>query len=145
MPETGFISRRGLRRKATASVPKATTAGAPKTLPKVFQHEAIMQLLGKGSSNGSITGTEIARGLAMQPRFILLDEPFASVDRMCRADLLSRIGDRIRRSAGRGVAAIVTHDPAVAQRRASPVERAVEVHADSGELERPVEGWRSVP
>jgi RNA polymerase primary sigma factor len=45
-------------------VPKATTAGAPKTLPKVFQHEAIMQLLVKGSSNGSITGTEIARAQA---------------------------------------------------------------------------------
>jgi len=45
-------------------VPKATTAGAPKTLPKVFQHEAIMQLLVKGSSNGSITGAEIARAQA---------------------------------------------------------------------------------
>src|SRR6476619_6400116 len=64
MPETGVINRRGLRRKATASVPKATTAGAPKTLPKVFQHEAIMQLLVKGSSNGSITGAEIARAQA---------------------------------------------------------------------------------
>src|SRR6476469_7900015 len=61
MPETGVINRRGLRRKATASVPKATTAGAPKTLPKVFQHEAIMQLLVKGSTDGTITGTEIAR------------------------------------------------------------------------------------
>ncbi len=45
-------------------MPKATTAGAPKTLPKVFQHEAIMQLLVKGSSNGSITGTEIANAQA---------------------------------------------------------------------------------
>src|SRR3954447_16247038 len=59
MPGFGSTIRRDLRRKATASVPKATTAGAPKTLPKVFQHEAIMQLLVKGSSNGSITGTEI--------------------------------------------------------------------------------------
>ncbi|GAA3719697.1 hypothetical protein GCM10022399_40150 [Terrabacter ginsenosidimutans] len=42
-------------------MPKATSAGAPKTLPKVFQHEAIMQLLVKGSSSGTITGTEIAR------------------------------------------------------------------------------------
>lgn len=42
-------------------MPKATTAGAPKTLPKVFQHEAIMQLLVKGSTNGTITGTEIAK------------------------------------------------------------------------------------
>ncbi|GAA1987191.1 hypothetical protein GCM10009817_30880 [Terrabacter lapilli] len=42
-------------------MPKATTAGAPKTLPKVFQHEAIMQLLVKGSTNGTITGTEIAQ------------------------------------------------------------------------------------
>jgi RNA polymerase primary sigma factor len=45
-------------------VPKATTAGAPKTLPKVFQHEAIMQLLVKGGTNGTITGTEIARAQA---------------------------------------------------------------------------------
>src|SRR3954471_174958 len=61
MPGTGSAIRRDLRRKATASVPKATTAGAPKTLPKVFQHEAIMQLLVKGSTSGTITGTEIAR------------------------------------------------------------------------------------
>ncbi|MGW5238996.1 RNA polymerase sigma factor [Monashia sp. NPDC004114] len=45
-------------------MPKATTAGAPKTLPKVFQHEAIMQLLVKGTNNGTITGTEIARAQA---------------------------------------------------------------------------------
>src|SRR6476620_8895134 len=61
MPGSGAPTRRVSRRKATASVPKATTAGAPKTLPKVFQHEAIMQLLVKGSTNGTITGTEIAR------------------------------------------------------------------------------------
>src|SRR3954447_18588952 len=61
MPGFGAIIRRDLPRKATASVPKATSAGAPKTLPKVFQHEAIMQLLVKGSTNGTITGTEIAR------------------------------------------------------------------------------------
>src|SRR6478736_2837201 len=61
MPGFGSTIRRDLRRKATASVPKATTAGAPKTLPKVFQHEAIMQLLVKGSTSGTITGTEIAR------------------------------------------------------------------------------------
>src|SRR6478735_1097979 len=61
MPGFGSTIRRDLRRKATASVPKATTAGAPKTLPKVFQHEAIMQLLVQGSSSGTITGTEIAR------------------------------------------------------------------------------------
>ncbi len=45
-------------------MPKATPAGTPKTLPKVFQHEAIMQLLVRGSTNGSITGTEIARAQA---------------------------------------------------------------------------------
>src|SRR5689334_13498905 len=61
MPGSGAHTRRDLRRKATASVPKATTAGAPKTLPKVFQHEAIMQLLVKGSTSGTITGTEIAQ------------------------------------------------------------------------------------
>jgi RNA polymerase primary sigma factor len=64
MPATGALIRRDPRRKATASVPKATPAGTPKTLPKAFQHEAIMQLLVKGSTNRTITGTEIARAQA---------------------------------------------------------------------------------
>ena len=47
-------------------MPKATTTGTSKAqaLPKVFQHAAIMQLLVKGSANGTITGTEIARAQA---------------------------------------------------------------------------------
>ncbi len=42
-------------------MPKATTTGATKTLPKAFQHAAIQQLLTRGTSTGSVTGTEIAQ------------------------------------------------------------------------------------
>ena len=72
-----------------------------------FEARRIWQL-----SGGEAQRIQLARTIAFESRLLLLDEPFASVDRMCRADLLSRIGDRIRRSAGHGVAAIVTHDPA---------------------------------
>ncbi|MEO7753075.1 MAG: RNA polymerase sigma factor [Terracoccus sp.] len=61
MSVPGRVRRRDLRRKATASVPKATTTGATKTLPKAFQHAAIQQLLTRGTSTGSVTGTEIAQ------------------------------------------------------------------------------------
>ena len=66
-------------------------------------------------SGGEAQRVQLARVLAAQARMLLLDEPFASVDRMCRADLLARIGPRLRSAAGAGITAIVTHDPADAQ------------------------------
>lgn len=63
-------------------------------------------------SGGEAQRVQLARTLAAQARMLLLDEPFASVDRMCRADLLSRIGRRLRPGALNGVVAIITHDPA---------------------------------
>jgi len=72
-----------------------------------FEQRRIWEL-----SGGEAQRIQLARALAFESKLLLLDEPFASVDRMCRADLLSRIGDTIRRKAGRGIAAIVTHDPA---------------------------------
>jgi iron(III) transport system ATP-binding protein len=63
-------------------------------------------------SGGEAQRVQLARSLAFDARMLLLDEPFASVDRMCRADLLSRIGARLRNGARDGIVAIVTHDPA---------------------------------
>jgi iron(III) transport system ATP-binding protein len=72
-----------------------------------FDHRRIWQL-----SGGEAQRLQLARTLASQASMLLLDEPFASVDRMCRADLLSRIGSRLKNGARKGIAAIVTHDPA---------------------------------
>ncbi len=41
-------------------MPKATPTGAPRTLPKVFQHDPIRALLAKGTATGQVTGADIA-------------------------------------------------------------------------------------
>lgn len=45
-------------------MPKANPASTPPTLPKVFQHDIIMQLLVKGTATGRVTATEIATAQA---------------------------------------------------------------------------------
>lgn len=75
-----------------------------------FERRRIWEL-----SGGEAQRLQLARILAFGSRLLLLDEPFASVDRMCRADLLLRIGDRIRSRGEHGIGAIVMHDPADAQ------------------------------
>lgn len=72
-----------------------------------FERRRVWQL-----SGGEAQRVQLARTLAAGARMQLLDEPFASVDRMCRADLLARIGGRLRHGAGNGLTVIVTHDPA---------------------------------
>lgn len=72
-----------------------------------FEHRRVWQL-----SGGEAQRVQLARALASDARMLLLDEPFASVDRMCRADLLARIGHRLRNGGRDGITAIVTHDPA---------------------------------
>ncbi|MFK7829151.1 MAG: LPS export ABC transporter ATP-binding protein [Congregibacter sp.] len=60
--------------------------------------------LGQALSGGERRRVEIARALAMEPRFILLDEPFAGVDPISVGDIKSII----RHLQSRGIGVLIT-------------------------------------
>jgi len=60
--------------------------------------------LGMSLSGGERRRVEIARALAAEPRFILLDEPFAGVDPLSVADIQTIIRDL----AARGIGVLIT-------------------------------------
>ena len=60
--------------------------------------------LGVSLSGGERRRVEIARALAMEPQFILLDEPFAGVDPISVND----IKDIIRHLSGKGIGVLIT-------------------------------------
>ncbi len=81
-------------------------------LPKEQRHERLEQLLtefslhhvrknlGNRLSGGEKRRTEIARALATDPKFVLLDEPFAGVDPIAVEDIQSIISELRKRNIG---------------------------------------------
>lgn len=69
-----------------------------------FHVSHLRDSLGQALSGGERRRVEIARALAMEPRFILLDEPFAGVDPISVGD----IKDIIRHLQGRGIGVLIT-------------------------------------
>ena len=58
-----------------------------------FRIEHLAASLGRSLSGGERRRVEIMRTLALEPRFILLDEPFAGIDPLAVADLQEIIAD----------------------------------------------------
>jgi len=65
-----------------------------------FHIEHIRDSLGMALSGGERRRVEIARALAMEPQFILLDEPFAGVDPISVLDIQGIIKDLAERGIG---------------------------------------------
>ena len=69
-----------------------------------FHLDGVRSSLGERLSGGERRRVEIARALAMEPAFMLLDEPFAGVDPISVAD----IKVQVRHLAQRGIGILIT-------------------------------------
>ena len=70
------------------------------SLLEEFGLKAIRKSRGDLLSGGERRRTEIARALATNPRFILLDEPFAGVDPLAVEDIQKIVRDLTKRNIG---------------------------------------------
>jgi lipopolysaccharide export system ATP-binding protein len=69
-------------------------------LLKDFNIESIQDSKGYVLSGGERRRTEIARALASDPKFILLDEPFAGIDPIASEDIMRLVADLKNRNIG---------------------------------------------
>lgn len=70
------------------------------TLLDEFSLNHVRKNLGNRLSGGEKRRTEIARALATDPKFLLLDEPFAGVDPIAVEDIQSIVSDLKKRNIG---------------------------------------------
>ncbi len=81
-------------------LPKAKKKTLLNSLIRDFGLDHIRESLGSSLSGGERRRVEIARTLALEPKFVLLDEPFAGVDPLAVSDIQSVITSLKRRNIG---------------------------------------------
>ena len=79
---------------------KKQRRAAMEQLLEEFNLGSVRKSLGQSLSGGERRRLEIARALASEPRFILLDEPFAGVDPISVGDIKQEIRDLSQRNIG---------------------------------------------
>ena len=79
---------------------KSSRKDVMNSLIEEFNLENVRSSLGQRLSGGERRRLEIARALASDPSFILLDEPFAGVDPISVGDIKSEIRDLAERNIG---------------------------------------------
>lgn len=88
---------------AILEMTKLTKIQRQEKLEKLLQEFSLTHVrknLGNRLSGGEQRRTEIARALATDPKFVLLDEPFAGVDPIAVEDIQSIVSDLRKRNIG---------------------------------------------
>jgi len=81
-------------------LPKAERLARLEQLIEEFSLGHVRKTLGNRLSGGEKRRTEIARALATNPKFVLLDEPFAGVDPIAVEDIQTIVADLKKRNIG---------------------------------------------
>lgn len=106
LPQEASIFRKLTVEENIMAILEATELSADKRLEKMnnliaeFHVEHIRKRKGSELSGGERRRVEIARALATDPSFILLDEPFAGIDPIAVADIQGMIGHLAERGIG---------------------------------------------
>ncbi|MBI1838466.1 MAG: LPS export ABC transporter ATP-binding protein [Flavobacteriia bacterium] len=79
---------------------KADRKNKLEQLLEEFSLTHVRKNLGHSLSGGEKRRTEIARALATNPKFVLLDEPFAGVDPIAVEDIQSIVADLVKKDIG---------------------------------------------
>lgn len=106
LPQEASIFRKMTVEENIMAILEATELSAEKRLEKMnlliaeFHVEHIRKRKGSELSGGERRRVEIARALATDPSFILLDEPFAGIDPIAVADIQGMIAHLAQRGIG---------------------------------------------